>query len=472
MPSPDPSPLVVRTPGSVLVVTDELLAHLPRLARLADDLEHDAHRLAMISLRTRPGPLRSTIDGCERRMFEAAGRVRSIRAAIHTAEWGYTLAERTATGLTDIASDWAVASLSRPFAAFVLPWLLTGAAAAWGLAPGSDEQKAKALERFMLEHPELITSPEFSALVRRVVAGADDAVLGGVGLPPLVLAVLGDHGLGLLGAGTSAAMLTGVGALLGTRLLNETPVRVDKVGTSTGMAPPVGAADRLARVPGEKQIRIERYSAPGEDDRYIVYVAPTQTFSPMADGDPWDLTSNIAGVGGLASGSIRATEQAMADAGISAGSEVVLVGYSQGGLVADAIAGSGRWNVAGLETYGDPGGSIALPDGIRGVAVRHTDDFVVSTGGPQPPVDRVIVERRAYPDGAVIPTDRLAPAHQKDAYAATARQLDAARSTVVRDELHHLDAFARDYSEREGAEVTTLEYRAERVSAASSAGGR
>lgn len=472
MPSPEPSPLVVRTPGSVLVVTDELLAHLPRLARLADDLEHDAHRLAMVSLTLRPGGLRAAVDVCERRTFDAAERVRRLRAAVLAAEWAYTEAERAATTLTDLASDWAAAMFARPFAMYSLPWLLTAGAAAWQLAPASPEQKTRALEKFMLEHPELITSPEFSALVRRVVTGADDAVLGGAGVSPLVLAILGDHGLGLLGVGSSAAVITGLGALSGTRVLTETPVRVDRVGSTVGTAPPAGAADRLARVPDEKQIRIERYAVPGRADRFIVYVAPTQTFSPVADAEPWDLTSNIAGVGGIASGSIRATEQAMAAAGIAADSPVVLVGYSQGGLVADAIAGSGRWNVAGLETYGDPGGAIELPEGIRGIAVRHSDDFVVSTGGPQPPVDRVIVERRAYPEGASMPTDRLAPAHQKDAYAVTARQLDAARSTAIRDELRHLDAFARDYAERDGAQVTTFEFRAERVSAASSGDGR
>ena len=35
-----------------------------------------------------------------------------------------------------------------------------------------------------------------------------------------------------------------------------------------------------------------------------------------------------------------------------------------------------------------------------------------------------------------------------------------------------LDAFARDYAEREGGQVTTLEYRAERISGVSSTGGR
>jgi len=463
--SPDPS-LVVRMPGEVFVATDELLAHLPLLAELADDLEHDAHRLGLLSLDYPLGPLRKALDECERRTFDAADTVRRLRAGIITAELGYAQAERTAIALVDVASNWATAVFAPWLGPLALPPLVVG-----GAMVASDQDRRAAVTSWILDHPEAITSPEFSALVRRVVTGADDAILGRI-VPPWVLMLLGDHGLGLLGVGTTAAVVTGVSARLGARVLNETPVSVERVGSTVGTAPPAGAAERLARVPEEKQVRIERYSAPGEEDRFIVYVAPTQSFSPVAGEEPWDLTSNIVGVGGLSSGSIRATEQAMAEAGIGPESPVVLVGYSQGGIVTDAITGSGRWNVKGLETYGDPGGTIALPDGVRGVAVRHSDDFVVATGGPQPPVDRVIVERRAFPEGSAIPTDKPVPAHQKDAYAETARRIDDAASPAIRGELAYLDAFARDYSGREAAEVTTFEYRAERVSGSSSGVGR
>lgn len=484
MPSPEPGPLVVHTSGSVLVATDELLAHLPLLAGLADDTEADGHRLALLALDAPPGPLRLALERCERRAYDTADTTRRLHAALVAAEAGYATAERITARFQDIASDW-VASLLGRAAIFALPSLVLGGWLGWSLLPGDDADKKAAVQRWMLEHPELITSPEFSTLVRHVVTGADDAVLGAVGLPQPLGLILGDNGLGLLGVDTSAAALATAGTLAGGRLLHETPVRVDRVGQTTTDGPPSGAAERLARVPAENQVRIERYSAPGCDDRFVVYVAPTQTFSPFAEGEPWDLTSNIAGVGGLPAGSLRATELAMADAGITAESEVMLVGFSQGGLVADAIAGSGDWNTTGLETYGDPGGGIELPEGIRGVAVRHSDDFVVATGGPQPATDRVIVERRAYPEGAPMPTDRPAPAHQRDAYDVTATLLDEARSPQLRAELDALDAFTHDYPQRDGGEITTFSYRAERLpvpqvegfdpsrfSASSSAGGR
>ncbi|AYF97794.1 hypothetical protein [Protaetiibacter intestinalis] len=461
---PGGADLVVHTPGSLLVATDALLAHLPVLAGLADAVESDTHRIALLGLETPHGALRQAVEGCERSSAELADDIRRLRAGILAAELGYTAAERAATTLQDTLSDWVAGIAGRGLWA-ALPALALGGFAAWKLAPGSDRQKTALLQRWIIAHPELVTSPEFCTLVRRFVTGTDDAVLGALGVPEPLTLLLGEHGLGLLGVDTSAAAVIALGGMSGTRVMHETPVRVERVSERTGGAPPANATERLDRVPGDEQVRIERYSAPGQPDRYVVYVAPTQTFSPVADGEPWDLTSNIAGVAGLPAGSIRATEQAMADAGISSEAEVMLVGFSQGGLVADALAASGDWNTVALETYGDPGAGIELPEGIRGMAVHHTDDFVVATGGPQVPTDRLIVERQAYPDGSTMPTDRAVPAHQRDAYVETAERIDRSRSPQLRAELDAVDAFTHDYTAREGSEITTYSYRAERIPA-------
>ncbi len=458
----DAGPLVVHAGSSLLVATDALLAHLGELGRLADAVERDAHQLALLSLALAPGALRTAVDACEASGFALAAEVRRLRLAVATAEGVYELGERTATWLQGVAAEWVATTFARALPA-VAPHVALAGSLAWALTPGTSEQKKRAIERYLLDHPELITSPEFATLVRHLVTSADDAALALVGAPPGLSSLLGENGLGLLGVGTSAAVIIAAGGAMGGRYLAETPVKIERVDEQRGGVAPVGAAGRLERVPDERQVRIERYEAPGEAPRYVVYVAPTQTFSPASDYEPWDLTSNVAGVAGIASGSIRATELAMTDAGIRPDDEVVLVGFSQGGLVADAVAASGRWNTVGLETYGDPGGGIELPEGIRGVAVRHSDDFVVATGGPQGPTDRTIVERRAYPGGVELPTDKPAPAHQKRAYAETARLLDEARSPALRRELDALDDFTREYAQREGATITTLRYSAERL---------
>lgn len=464
-PAPDPtpaSPLLVRSGRSTLVATDALLANLPELDAFADAIESDAHRIAVLALDTPHGILRTRLDRCEVTGLDLADEVRTLRRAIAIAQSSYELGERTVVSLQDAASAWTTGVFAR-FAAPFLPLMGLGGAILWKRMPGTDDQKKAVLQRWLLDHPEVLTSPEFSTVVRRVVSNTDDAVLGASGLPPWVAMVLGEQGLGILSVSTSAGVLIGVGSAIHGRAFHETPVNVERVSTQTTATAPTGAEQRLARVPAEEQVRIEQYTAPGEPTRYVVYVAPTQTFAPIADQEPWDLTSNVAGVAGLPAGSIRATEQAMADAGITADSEIVLVGFSQGGLVADAVAASGDWNAVGLETYGDPGGGIELPEGISGLAVRHTDDFVVATGGEQLPTDRTIVERQAYPDGSDIPTDLPVPAHQRRAYAETARLLDAAESSEVRAQLDAIDAFTHEYTSREGSQITTYSYRAERA---------
>lgn len=461
---PAPNPLVVRSGHSTLVATDALLAHLTLLDDFANAVEADAHRIAIVALETPLGILRTQLERCERSLSGLADEVRALRSGIAAAQSAYEIGERTVTWLQDAASAWLTNVLARvvpPILPFVVPGLLLTSAR----LPLTEEQKRDVLARTLLNNPELITSPEFSTFVRRAVSNADDAALGAAGLPPWVPMLLGEQGLGMLGANTSAGAIIAVGTASGSRTLGETPVRVDRVAERATDSAPAGAAERLERVPGEEQVRIERYTAPGEPPRYVVYVAPTQTFSPVADSEPWDLTSNIAGVAGLPSGSIRATELAMADAGITAEAEVVFVGYSQGGLVADAVVASGNWNAVGLETYGDPGGGIPVPEGVRGVAVRHTDDFIVALGGPQQPSDRTIVERRAFAEGEGIPNDLPVPAHQKRAYSETARALDAATSPQLRAELDALDAFTRDYTSRRGSAITTFSYRAERLPA-------
>lgn len=460
-------PLVVTSGAGIAVATDAMLAHLADLVRIAAELEGHA------------GVLRGLADGppgetAARLSEEAAAlaaaladELRLTARALTTAVAAYSLADRVAASLQDALAGWVASLLPQVLLAFTGP-VVGGAAAAWFLAPGTAEEKRASLQRWILDNPQLVTSPEFSDLVRHIVMGADDAALGAFGVPAPLIAILGDQGLGLLGVGTSATALLGAGALSGTAFFRETAVRVHRLDEVAGGRAPMGAADRLDRVPGAEQVRIERYDAPGAPSRFIVYIAPTQTFSPAAETEPWDLTSNVAGVAGLPAGSIRATQLAMADAGITADSEIVLVGYSQGGLVADALAASGSWNTVGLETYGDPGGGFDIPGDVRGIAIRHSDDFVVATGGAQQPTERVIVERQAYPEVARMPTDAPVPAHQRNAYAATAELLDAARSPVIRDELAALRAFTDDHLRRDGATMTVLRYRAERISASSS----
>lgn len=470
-PPPTPEqggPLLVTRVGATAVATDGMQAHLEQLSALHDELAVVVRMLVVAE--SPPPPLLVGATSAARAQSHLDSARHSTRAAHRTAEQllhalrqaiiAYDAAENEALQRLDRLAALGGAGLGE-FARAALPVLMLLGAAAWlvSKAPDPGGARAAAVRHFFLEHPELVTGPVAVEGVRMFTQGLDEGMstLAGIPLPTAVM--LG--AAGATGVRTSARELLVVGPLLGA--FRETPVRVERLTTSSITTPAVGAVQRLERVPEVDQVRIEKYDAPGLPSRFVVYLGPTETFSPIADHEPWDLTSNVGGVGGLDVGAYRASELAMRDAGITENSPVQFVGFSQGGLVATMLAGSGDWNASGIQTFGAPAGNIQLPEGLHGMAVRNTDDLVPMLAGPQLDHQLLQVERRAFSAGEPLPTYHAAPAHQRDAYAATAEVIDAAGSAAVRDQSAALDAFTGDYVTRPGSTITVIRYHAERL---------
>ena len=289
----------------------------------------------------------------------------------------------------------------------------------------------------------------------------DDFLLGLLGVPRPIANALGDDGLGITGLDTAAGAAMVVGSTIG--LLKETSVKLTSVQQQPVDAPPSGFADRLSRVPdtdetGGAQVRIEKYSTPGEADRFEVYVAGTVTFDPVSDSEPWDMTSNIANAAGFDAGSYKAVVEAMRAAGIDESSPVQITGYSQGGGTAARVAAGGEFNVVGLTTFGGPTGQVPIPDDIPTVIVEHTDDIVPALGGTQSNREALLVERDVFA-GETVPSQYMVPAHHYEYYEQTARLMDQATSEQVTGAIERLDSFT------DGATTMTSEtYRFERVS--------
>lgn len=493
-PGVDPGgPLLVTPAGTTMVATDGMHAHLDRLTALQHELRAAAAALSLVQSGTTWSTVPTAPPSARRSESELTRSITQVRQAggvserlvnaLRCAIQAYDDAERRARDRADLAAAMLGAELG-PLVRTMLPGIALLAFSAYlaSKAPDPGGGRAAAIRRFFLDHPGLITGPAFVEKVRLFVSGLDEATSSALGIPAPVALLLGV--CGVTGVRTSARGLLAVGPLLGT--FRETPVTVQRVSTARIDAPdgsaPVGAAGRLDRVPEGDQVRIEKYEAPGQPNRFVVYVGPTETFSPAAGDEPWDLTSNVGGVGGLEVGSFRATELAMHDAGVTADDQVQFVGFSQGGLVATMLAGSGEWNAAGIETFGAPAGNIELPAGLDGMAIRNSDDFVPMLAGPQLDHHVLQVERRAFDEGAALPASQAAPAHQRDAYRATALAVDAATSSAVREQNAALDSFTADYVRRPGAAVTVTTYHGERVAVgaetqpppapASAAGGR
>lgn len=324
------------------------------------------------------------------------------------------------------------------------------------LTPAQRRSLAAALPGWFRKNSSALSDPRVVQLVRLAVMSADDVGGGVLKLPPDLVPLLGDEGIGVLGLGTSAGVI--VAASRPTGALAETPVRAARLGRTTAVSPASGYADRASRVPeGAAQIRIERYREQGEPDRFEVYIGGTRDFSPMPGTEPWDMTSNVDAIAGIDAGSTRAVREAMAQAGVTASSPVIFTGYSQGGLVAADLAASGSFDTKGLYTLGAPAAQVTVPASIPWVAIEHTDDIVPALGGTGASADPVLVRRELFA-GRPVDTSFTFPAHQLDSYQQTAALADDSRERRLVASVTGFDFF--------GSGATSVEstlYRGERV---------
>ncbi len=430
-------PLLISGGGSIGVSTDGLLVYLARWGSAAQGLEECRRLLVRISDAANGEPFgpplaqtRAPFAEAMRAVVHARDSAGDLRAGVEAAVRAYSAAEAGATAVGQQLAGMAAVLIGRALPAALVavvaasPLLVLGALVANQVIPGTSAERGEELRRWFQAHPEIITDPGFVEAVRAVAMHSDNAWLGSLGMPPWLAALVSDDRIGVLGPESTAAAVLALGGAAG--LLRETAVRVERTSATSLPTAAAGVGERLRRVPEDDQVRIERFDAPGLPPRWVVYIAPTNTFTPTLTDEPWDLASNIGGVAGRPSGSIRATAAAMTEAGIAAGDEVQFVGFSQGGLNAAALAASGAWTTAGLETHGAPTGNIPLPDALPGMAIRHSDDLVPALAGRQLPTDRLQIEQQAFPDE--IPTNQVAPAHQRDSYYSTARTIDDARS--------------------------------------------
>ena len=469
--------LVISGGGSIAVATDELLHHADSLRRISLETGSLLMQLAHVdrvvdrsSLHAVDAPLSS--DEAENHIDKARSVLESITeeakllaSGLMSSAARYGETERSQASLIQQLSarfGYAVGLLGPLLLVLLAPFIQS-------LATGivfSQVFQGRPGERFhddpsawLREHNELITNPFTVALVRSLVMSSDDFVAGWAGVTPELHQLLGDEGLGIAGPDTSAAMLILLGSAFG--VLGESPVRTTTTASSAAARSPTGFGDRIDRIPDATaredgaQIRIERYSIPGEEDRFEVYIAGTADFGVDSTGEPWDMTSNVHGMAGLLPGSYHAVAAAMAEAGVTADSPVVFNGYSQGGLVASLLASSGEYNTHGLVTVGSPSGQVQLPGNFPAVAIEHTDDIVPALGGTRIDPDVLVIERHLYA-GREVDNDVAVPAHQLDRYRDTARLIDDAKSNAIRDTARELNQFTASAT---GVDTTWLAQR-------------
>jgi len=201
--------------------------------------------------------------------------------------------------------------------------------------------------------------------------------------------------------------------------------------------PPSGTAELLGRIPeappGRPRIHLERIDGTA-GRRWVVSVPGTADWSSIAGRTPLDLTGNIRLMAGERSAGMAGVVQAMRTIGVRKGEPVLLVGHSQGGLIAAALAADPKvrreFTVSHVLTSGAPVASIPVPAEVQVLSIEHSDDMVPRLDGSANH-DRPnwITVTAPAPTAGLPAVERTEPllAHRAQLYQSTAERVD--RST-------------------------------------------
>jgi hypothetical protein len=165
-------------------------------------------------------------------------------------------------------------------------------------------------------------------------------------------------------------------------------------------------------------IDVKRIRGADGVERWVVSLPSTQDWQWSSDsGALNDRDSNVALMADnplLRTAYERAVLEAMNDAGIPPGGDVVLTGFSQGGIMAANLAADPAfpYNTVGVVTNGSPIDSFGIPSHVPVYAFQHVTDIVPALDGnvydaTAPNVTRVVMQ------GSLSPL----AAHNNQAYA-------------------------------------------------------
>lgn len=305
----------------------------------------------------------------------------------------------------------------------------------------SVHQTAQAESSFQARLSQLVTrigwglsSPGFVAALRGFAATADGILAFKLaGLPALAaLAVSSRSGPNLTAGAIAAPMVLAAAP--------EKESRLSRV-AQTKVAAPRTLEQLATRIPdsasNSPQIRIEKY---GDANRpnWIVYYAGTVQMSSNADGEPWDLTSNLTLMAVNESASLEAVKLAMANAGIEKEDHVLHVGFSQGGILAAEMAARAPKGTADLVTFGAPIAHMNLGTVGGVVAVEHQEDLVPALAGLSLPAlkDRFVISASAFSE--LPQSGEALPAHNLQRYAETISRVESDKNAALSAEVEKI----------------------------------
>ena len=195
-------------------------------------------------------------------------------------------------------------------------------------------------------------------------------------------------------------------------------------------------------------IDVRILTMPDGTRRAIVDITGTKSWDPFRTSDITSLTTNGRALVGEQTAYEQGVLAAMHRAGIQPGDDVMLVGHSEGGMVAvnaarDAVA-SCAFNVTHVITAGAPIGLIAgeLPSSVQVLALENKSDVVPHLDGRVNP-DKINVTTATtdHGDGTIVGDHTI-----DGAYLPVAADVQASQNRSIRDFLAGAAGFFRGRS--------------------------
>ncbi len=194
--------------------------------------------------------------------------------------------------------------------------------------------------------------------------------------------------------------------------------------------------------------------------RVIVDIPGTKSWNPGATCDVTSLSTNARALVGAPTSYERGVLIALARAGVRHTDPVLLVGHSEGGMVAvetarDAVR-RGRFNVTHVVTAGSPIGRTvgSLPAGVRVLALENATDVVPHLDGASNPDRRNVTTVTVHHGDGTISDDH----DLRDSYEPGAHDADLSANASVRDFVHSAQGFLDAAAIRTHAFVVTRAY--------------
>jgi len=183
-------------------------------------------------------------------------------------------------------------------------------------------------------------------------------------------------------------------------------VSISRYAPSWGRQPPPSIGSMLDRV-GDLEdqptasIAVQRVTSTGGVVRYVVVLSGMRSMTSTSD--PEDLLGSGAALVRTTTNYTTCVREAIDTALVPHGAEVLLVGHSEGGIVAMDLAGDPAFNGARVRVKqvvaaGAPISSMPVADGsgTRVLSIENVNDIVTHLDAADPPASQQSVERLTY----------------------------------------------------------------------------